>query len=125
MAFAKEMMGAGFSAGQAKGSGGGYATLAATGSAQGDAAAVVASMTLATAADGTKGVILPAAEVGDECWIFNNSGSTLKVYPPAGSAIAVPGTGVGSANAAFSHLTYKTMMYKYFSSTQIVPVTSA
>ena len=125
MATAKEVMGGGFSAGQAKALGGGYSTLAATGSAQGDAALVTASMTVVSAADGTKGVILPAGEVGDEIWVFNNSGSTLKVYPPTGSAIAVPGTGLGSANAAFSHLTYKTMIYKIFTSTQVVPITSA
>lgn len=118
MTMAKEVMGGGFSAGQALALGGGGQALAATGSTQADAAVVGASSVIVTAADGTKGVILPAAQPGDEIDIFNNAGSTLKVYPPSGAAIAVNGTGLGSANAAFSHLTYKEVTYKCYSSTQ-------
>ena len=125
MTLAKELMGAGFAAGQAVAIGGGYASVAATGSTQTDAALVAVGNAIVTAADGTKGVILYAGQPGDEVVIFNNSGSTLKVYPPTSSAIAVPGTGLGSANAAFSQLTYKTTRYKYFTATQIVPSTTA
>lgn len=125
MAFAYELVNGGFSAGQVMALGGGYGTLASAGSAQSDAAAVRASMTVVSAADGTKGVILPSAQVGDEVVLFNNAGSTLKVYPPTGSAIAVPGTGLGSANAAYSQLTYKVTLYKYVTSTQILPITTA
>jgi hypothetical protein len=58
-------------------------------------------------------------------WVFNNSASTLKVYPPTGAAIAVVGTGVGTVNAAFSQLTYKTTIYKCLTSTQWLANTSA
>lgn len=104
---------------------GAYATLAATGSTQGDAAAIKASMTVVSAADGTKGVILPAGMVGDECWVFNNAASTLKVYPQTGAAISVAGTGLGSANTAFSQLTYKCTLYKLVTSTQWLAITTA
>ena len=125
MSLAKEIMGGGISPGAALSIGGGAGTLAATGSAQGDAALILTTCTLVTAADGTKGVILPAMNIGESCEMFNNAGSTLKVYPPTGSAICVNGTGLGSANAAFSQLTYKHTRYSCYSSTQIMAITSA
>lgn len=118
MAMAKEMMGGGISAGTAAAIGGQGGTVAAAGSVQGDATAVVVSINIATGADGTKGVILPAGTVGDEIWIFNNAGSTLKVYPPSGASIDLTGTGVGTTNAAHSLLTFKCAVYKCQSSTQ-------
>lgn len=124
MAYAKEVVAAGFSPGQAKGMGGAYVAVTAAGSSQTDAATLTASMSVVASADGTKGVIL-AGEVGDEVWVFNNSASTLKVYPETGAAIAVPGTGLGSANAAFSHLTYKTVLYKKLTTTQWLPLVTA
>ena len=117
MALAKELVGAGFSPGQAGGLGGVYTTFAAAGSTNADATSIGASMSVVTAADGTKGVIL-TGQVGDEVWIFNNSGSTLKVYPTSGAAIAVPGTGLGTADAAYSHTTYASCVYKKLTSTQ-------
>ncbi len=125
MTYATELVGAGISPGTAAGMGGAYAAIAAAGSVQGDGTVVGASMAMVTGADGTKGVTLKSGQPGDEVWIFNNAGSTLKVYPPTGAAISVAGTGVGSANAAFSQLTYKATLYKYFTSTQIVAVTTA
>lgn len=125
MATAKEVMGGGFSGGQALAMGGVEGALAATGSTQTDAALVGTSMTIVSAADGTKGVILPAGSIGDELTIFNNAASTLKVYPPTGSAISVAGTGLGTANTAFSQLTFKATFYKCFTSTQWVAITSA
>jgi hypothetical protein len=123
MSYAKDLTGAGFSAGQASAIGGAGGTYAAAGSVAGDATAVKGvGVALITGADGTKGVILDAGQPGDTVTIFNNSGSTLKVYPPTGAAIAVPGTGVGTANAAFSHLTYKTVMYECYSGTQWFPI---
>lgn len=117
MATSKDIMGGGFSAGQARSIGGQYASPAATGSAQTDAATVSASNNVVTAADGTKGVIL-SGNIGDSILIFNNSGSTLKVYPDTSSAICVPGTGLGSANAAYSHTTYAVCFYTKITSTQ-------
>lgn len=125
MAYASELVGAAFPAGSAIAMGGQYAAVAAAGSAQSDATLIGSSLAVVTAADGTKGVILKAAQVGDTVSIFNNSGSTLKVYPDSGAAIAVNGTGLGSANAAFSQLTYKAAEYKKLTSTQWIVIVSA
>ena len=123
MTLAKDIMGAGFSAGQATALGGQTGTLAATGSAQSDAAAITVSNVTVSGADGTVGVILPAGY--GSVTVFNNSGSTLKVYPPSGAAIAVPGTGLGTTDAAYSHTTYAVVTYQRVSSTQWFPTKSA
>jgi hypothetical protein len=125
MALARELMGVGFSSGQASGIGGqSNSALAATGSVQGDAATVNAGMNIVTGADGTKGVIL-AGQPGDSVVIFNSSASTLKVYPPTSAAIAVPGTGLGSANASYAHTTFAVVSYTCLSNTQWLPNKSA
>lgn len=118
MALAKEMMGGGISSGTAQAIGGQALTLAATGSTVADAALVKASNVIVSGGDGSVGVVLPAGQVGDEIWMFNNSGSTLKVYPNTGAGITVTGTGLGTADAVYSHLTYKTVVYKMQSATQ-------
>lgn len=119
MPLSANVMRGGLSAGQAVALGGTkFASVAATGSTQTDAALVTSDVAIVTAADGTKGVILPAAQPGDSVELFNNTASTLKVYPPTGAAITVNGTGTGSANAAFSHLTFKVARYTCLSSTQ-------
>lgn len=81
-------------------------------------------MAVVASADGTKGVVL-SGQPGDSVLVFNNSASTLKVYPPTGAAIAVPGTGLGSANAAYSHTTYATCEYFCLTTTQWVVQKSA
>jgi predicted RecA/RadA family phage recombinase len=65
-----------------------YATVAAAGSTAGDAAAITAQYTRVTAADGTKGVILPVG-VANLLMVVENSvaGSALKVYPDTGGTI--------------------------------------
>lgn len=119
MALSREVIGGGFSAGQAKALGGSSNTsLASAGSTQTDATLIKSSIVIVTGADGTKGVILPAVPVGDSILVVNNAGSTLKVYPPTGAAITVPGTGLGSANAAYSHTTFAVAEYFCVSSTQ-------
>lgn len=125
MATAVERMQGGCSAGQAQALGGASGTVAALGSVQGDAAPVIASQTIVTGADGTKGAILPSGTVGDILTLFNSSASTLKVYPDVGGAISVNGTGLGSANAAFSQLAQKCTKYVRQSSTQWFAITSA
>lgn len=117
MAYAKEVMGGGLSAGAAAAFGGQGGTVAALGSVQGDAAPVAVSISTVTGADGTKGVILLGGP-GDEVWLFNNAGSTLKVYPPVGAAICLTGTGLGTVNAVHSLLTFKAGLYKCQSATQ-------
>lgn len=113
----KEMVQGGLSSVQAQAVGGGYADIVAAGSVQGDGTTVAVSSTIVTAADGTKGVTL-SGDVGDEIWMFNNAASTLKVYPDTGAAINVTGTGTGTVNAAFSHLTFKVCVYKKVTSTK-------
>lgn len=125
MATAVERMQGGLSGGQAVALGGGTASVAAAGTAQGSGTTVNASNVIVTGADGTKGVTLAAGSVGDMFVIFNDSGSTLKVYGPSGAAISVAGTGLGTANAAFSQLTYKCTLYICQSSTQYFAITSA
>jgi len=63
--------------------------VAATGSAQGDAAAVAEGFTHATDADATKGVKLPTAAAGKVCLIKNSdaANAVLKVYPDTDDAI--------------------------------------
>ena len=126
MALAKKMMGGGVSAGMAKAICGDYGAITAAGSSQATATAVNVGNSVVASADGTKGVTLPAvASPGESVTLFNNSGSTCPVYPPVGAAIAVAGTGLGTANSAFSQLTYKTTTYICFSATQWVAITSA
>mgnify|MGYP001615833191 CR=1 FL=1 len=125
MTLAKELIGLGMAPGLASGIGGQYAALTAAGSSQATCTAIGASMVVVASADGTKGLTLPSCEVGAEIWVFNNSGSTCPVYPDASAAIAVAGTGLGTVNAAFSQLTYKTTIYKRVTSTQWLANTSA
>lgn len=71
-------------------------SVAAAGSAQGDAAALTAGLNTVSAADGTKGVILPAAKAGLVVEVYNEHATNgLKVYPATGDDI-----NDGSANAA-------------------------
>lgn len=64
------------------------ASLAATGSVQGDAAAIVARVSTVTAADGTKGIILPASPVAGDLYIaLNTAAAILKIYPGTGDTI--------------------------------------
>lgn len=73
------------------------ADVAATGSVQGDAAAVAEGFTVVTGADATKGVILPTAVPGATVELKNGAAAVLKVWPATGAAI-----NAGSANASFS-----------------------
>jgi len=63
------------------------ATVAAAGSTQANAAAVSDGFTLVSAADGTKGVVLPAAVAGRTVILKNNAAAVLKVWPASGDAI--------------------------------------
>ncbi len=118
MALPTELMGLGFSAAQAAGVGGGYAAISGAGTVQGDATLIGAGAVVVAGADGTVGVRLPAVSVGSDVWIFNNSGSTLKVWPDVGAAIPVTGTGLGTVNSSYALLTYKTAHCKRVTSTQ-------
>ena len=63
--------------------------LVATGSSQATAATIVSHVTMVSAADGTKGVVLPVAVTNGEFYAVGNTvaNQTLKLYPSTGSAI--------------------------------------
>jgi hypothetical protein len=64
------------------------AAVVAAGTVQGDAAALAGAVIYdVTAADGTKGVKLPAAATGKKIVVYNNSANALKVYPASGDDI--------------------------------------
>lgn len=71
--------------------------VAAAGSQQSNAAALLDGFQTVTGADGTKGVILPASIIGRSVRIKNDetANAVLKIYPPASSAI----NGLGANNA--------------------------
>lgn len=84
-------------ANKARSSGTQYETVAAAGSAQGDATSMSADFVVVTGADATKGVILPTPVAGRVLMLKNNAAAVLKVYPATGGAINAL-----SANAAIS-----------------------
>lgn len=73
------------------------ATVAATGTNQGNAAAIATGFTLVSGADGTKGVLLPVAAAGLVCIVKNGAAAVLKIWPASGDAINAL-----SVDAAFS-----------------------
>lgn len=73
------------------------AAVAAAGSAQGDAAGLIEGFNVVSAADGTKGVVLPTAVAGMVVYLKGTAAAVLKVYPATGGAINAL-----SANAAIS-----------------------
>lgn len=62
-------------------------TVAAAGSLQTDAAAIAHDFENVSAADGTKGVILPIGLAGMQITVKNNVAAILKVYPNTGGTI--------------------------------------
>jgi hypothetical protein len=73
------------------------AAVAAAGSTQGDAAALAEGINVVSAADGTKGVILPTAVAGMVIIVKNTAAGALKIYPATGGAINAV-----AANSAYS-----------------------
>lgn len=85
------------------------ATVAATGSTQANAAAVSDGFTLVSAADGTKGIVLPAAIAGRTVILKNGAAAILKVWPAVGdaiNAIAVDSNYVLAANTSSLLIAY-------------------
>lgn len=81
-------------------------TVAATGSTNTDAAPISAAtyICVVTAADATKGVILPAMVDGQTIKVKNNAAAVLKVYPFSGAAINGLTATTGSLNMAANTL---------------------
>lgn len=121
---AREMVGGGLDANKARSIGGFADSITAAGNSQGTATILTSSVNTVTGADGTKGVILPASAVGDEYWVFNSASSGLNVYPDSGAAIAVPGTGSGTTDAAVTLGPQAVTIYKRVSGTQWYPASN-
>lgn len=85
MAYAREIMQGGFSAGSAKALGGqAKSTISAAGTVVGDSTALTASINfLSTVAAGT-GVQVADGELGDSVIIYNGGANAVKIYPPTG-----------------------------------------
>lgn len=63
------------------------AAVVAAGSVQGDAGAMADGLSLVSAADATKGAVLPAAAAGGLVVVKNNANAVLKLWPASGDAI--------------------------------------
>ena len=74
-------------------------TLAAAGSAQGDAGSITGQLVFVTGADATKGVKLPAVGNGKFIILINTANNVLKIYPSSGEKIQ---GGTGDANISLA-----------------------
>jgi hypothetical protein len=87
--------------------------VAAAGSTQGDAAALAEGINVVSAADGTKGVILPTAVAGMVIIVKNTAAGALKIYPATGGAVNAV-----AANGAYSITNVTSSMLVASSTTQ-------
>lgn len=96
MAFAKELIGVGIAPVAAQYiPNGGVAAVTATGSSTlATAVELAAGVNRVTGADGVR---LPNCEVGGSAIVINDTAASIKVWPPAGGAIQIPGTSFGAA----------------------------
>ena len=83
-------------------------TLAAAGSAQGDASTITGQLVFVTDADATKGVILPTVTKGKFIIVVNTANAVLKIYPASGEKIQG-----GTANANISLAAYSVFLCGY------------
>lgn len=83
-------------------------TLAAAGSAQGDAGKITGQLVFVTDADATKGVILPTVTNGKFIIVVNTANAVLKIYPASGEKIQG-----GTANANISLAAYSVFLCGY------------
>lgn len=110
-------------------------TLAATGTNQGTAAAITNVVTNITAADTTKGVVLPSAVAGALYVVYNKDANELKLYPntsdsinnqSANAAILVPGWNTAICYATDNTIWAVTISSEYNSaSRKVVAITGA
>lgn len=83
-------------------------TLAAAGSAQGDAGTITGQLVFVTGADATKGVKLPTVTNGKFIIVVNTANAVLKIYPASGEKIQG-----GTANANISLAAYSVFLCGY------------
>ena len=89
MPLAKNLMSAGFSAGQANALGGTQfnLTISAAGTTQGTATALVADINTVTTATSLQGVQIYNGQIADSQVVFNQTLVPIYVYPPTGDAV--------------------------------------
>lgn len=104
MALAKQIMGGGLSAGQAKAIAGTTATaLSGAGTTLATGTAINAGFNVFTTVGSGSGATLPACEIGDSLWVFNNSATNaLTVYPDSGSTINQLSASIGILLAPYT-----------------------
>lgn len=109
MAMAKEMVAGGLSANQAKSINGFVASVSAAGSTISDAKLLGAGHNRVTSVSSGQGVQLPAVEIGDEIFIWNETGTNqLTVYPDSSSnTINQLGAGVGALISPYTGALFK------------------
>lgn len=94
------------------------AGLAAAGTNLATATPIRVSNTIVTGATGATGVALPMMAPGESLTIFNNSASSLLIYPPATVAISITGSGMGTAGVALTLTTFRGSTIRAYSATQ-------
>lgn len=99
------------------------ATVAATGSAQVDAAPIATGITWATAANGTKGILLPAAAAGIQCTIKNDDAANaiLKVWPAGTDTINAIAASTSISMAAKTSAVFSAIAGGKWFTTPLVP----
>lgn len=122
MPLAKNLMGAGLSAGTARSINGTAinSAITAAGTTQGTATALTADVNIVTTATTAQGVILYNGVITDSQEIFNNTSVDIRVYPPTGGNFNQL-----AANAGFVLAPYTAVICKKMTSTQWVGFLSA
>ena len=112
MTLAKELMGVGISAEAAKLIPNGTVA-AVTATSSGTISTAVELAAGVNRVTGSDSVRLPSVNPGQSVMVINDTGSTIKVFPPSGGAIQVVGTSFGSAvvGTESSLTTYATWTY--------------
>lgn len=112
MPLAEELMGAGIPAGAAKViPSGNIANVTAVGSSTlATATELKAGLNVVTGADGVR---LPNCNAGSSVTVINDTSSSIKVWPPTGGAIQIPGTSfaLAVAGTAGTHTAFSTVVY--------------
>jgi hypothetical protein len=122
MGLARNIMRAGFSAGQAKAINGEVATgLTAAGTVITDALDLTADLNVIGTAAANTGVQLPSCEIGDSCQVYNGGANSVKVYPDS----SANNINQLSAGAAMLLGTNTTCQYSKVSATRWIATLSA
>lgn len=122
MALSKNVVGGGFSPGQAKALNGAIATgLTAAGTTITDAFALVADSNIIGTCGSGAGVKLPSCELGDSCEVYNGGANSCKVYPDSSTA-QINGTPVGTGIVL---ATNTACMFRRITTTRWIAILSA